>query len=242
MKAFILVILFSGLISCESLRGLLRPKEELAVVGGCVVVIENRLKVCETPSEISIERDSKKISWPRGSFEELLSKKVDRGLKKSKIARSNEYTFRLSVFSDAFMTDRIFWLAEIEDDKSVIGFGFPESPAEWKDGEPLWIQMKGGKEQAKFTGRLLVQWSKQSNGMPAEIFSDLFPEYKIVSKQGQVWELAVPLEGWLGFNQAVAEERFVSSQILAMEVIPFSYPLGREREIIRWTWEGGDNK
>jgi hypothetical protein len=50
------------------------------------------------------------------------------------------------------------------------------------------------------------------------------------------------LEGWLGFNQAVAEERFVSSQILAMEVIPFSYPLGREREIIRWTWEGGDNK
>jgi hypothetical protein len=82
----------------------------------------------------------------------------------------------------------------------------------------------------------------QSIGMPAEIFSDLFPEYKIVSKQGQVWELAVPLEGWLGFNQAVAEERFVSSQILAMEVIPFSYPLGREREIIRWTWEGRDNK
>jgi hypothetical protein len=239
MKALFLLMVISGLISCESLRGLMHPKEELSIVAGCVVVIVNRLKVCETPSEISIERDSKRISWPRGPFEELISKKVERGLKNSNLIRTNGYKFSLSVFSDAFMTDRIFWLVEIEEDNSVIGFKFPESPSDWKDGEPLWIQMKTGKEQGKFTGRLLVQWSKKHQGLPPEIFSEIFPQYKIVSKQGLVWELAIPLEGWYGFNHAVAEESFVSRQIQAMEVIPFSYPLGREREIIRWDWEGG---
>ncbi|MEI8025932.1 MAG: hypothetical protein WCI18_06265 [Pseudomonadota bacterium] len=227
------------LTSCTNIQGFFKPKEELVIEEGCAIVVPNKLRVCETPEFVSIERGRKSISWSRGAFVELLSQKIELGLKKSGILLGYPHQFRLSVFSEALMTERILWLVQVESGDSILGFCFPESPSEWGDAKPLWMQSKSGNDASKFTGRLLVQWDDKGRGISKELFKELFPEYRVNKAQGLVWELGIPLQDWREFGEKVSTDPWISKGIKAMQVVPYSATLGREREITSWTWQKG---
>lgn len=238
MKSISLLCFFS-LTSCASFDRFFKPKEELVIEDGCAIVVPKKLRVCETSDSISVERGKKSVTWSRGAFIELLSQKIEMGLKKSGIQLADSHKYRLAVFSEALMTERILWNVQVESEDSTYGFSFPESPSHWGDAKPLWVKSKRGDDASKFTGSLLLQWDSNPQGMPKELFRDLFPEYKILTSQGLVWKLGIPLQEWKGFQEKVASDPWISKGIKAMRVIPYSATLGREREITNWTWQGG---
>jgi hypothetical protein len=230
---------FICLTSCASFQGYFSPKEEFVMEEGCAIVVPKKLRVCESREFVSVERGRKVTAWRRGDFVELLSSKIELGLKRSGSPLTAPHRFRLSVFSEALMTERILWSVQVESGDSIFGFSFPESPSQWGEAKPLWMQSKSGNDPSKFTGRLLVQWDSSAKGMPKELFKDLFPQYKIAREQGLVWELGVPLQDWREFGQKVASDPWISQGIKTMQVIPYSATLGREREITSWTWQKG---
>jgi hypothetical protein len=238
MKSLSILCLLS-LTSCASFDSFFKPKEQLAVEDGCAIVVPKKLKVCETPESISVERGLKSVTWNRGAFIELISQKIELGLKKSGIQLADAHNYRLAVFSEALMTERILWNVQVENEDSIFGFSFSESPSSWGEAKPLWVKSKAGDDSSKFTGSLLLQWDSNPKGMPKELFQELFPEYKVIMSQGLVWKLGIPLQEWKGFQEKVASDPWISKGIKAMRVIPYSAALGREREITNWTWQGG---
>ena len=154
----------------------------------------------------------------------------------------NQFQIKLSVFSNALDTQKIDWAVVLEDDSISYGFVFPENPSEWKNAKPQWAVTKRGSYRDLFMGRLLVQWNDSNVGMPKELWTELFPNYKVVQAQGAVWELAIPLSDWGEFQRSVLEDNWTSRRFAAVKVIPYSAPLGRKREIMDWIWQPGEIK
>lgn len=247
----LMFVLFLALTGCAVFKGIAERfseektvKEEIIENAESCVELNVRgpkfgNKVCIDNSHVTLLKETHLLRYERDVWEEFLGEHIKNWVESLKLNVAKDSEVVVYVVNPSSFTNDPYLLIDVENPAWLIRFSVPFNPESWNSEKiDEFFLDRAFVRPRPFAGGIVVQWKNKNALRKIESIIDLYPEAKVINKQGLTWHLKASITEWQNFARAFINSPYIKENMKSWKVIPYSKPTNQPKQLVAFSYQG----